>query len=370
MLYSLSLLAGIYLVWRLIWPLRRPRWVRLLLCALVLILINKYVVYRLVGGSFFAPDFPYWLILFTAWAYNVLALLTGMCLLVELGCRLGNWLGWRARRLSGRVSLVCLLMALLLGSYGTWQGIKLPEVVEHPLTLAHWPAELNGFRIVQLTDLHLGKSANIDWLTQVVARTNAAKPDLILLTGDIVDGSVDDLAPLIKQLQGLQARYGIYLVPGNHEYYSGFRDWMRCFTALGFHPLLNEKVRLPLPAGSINLIGVTDLAARQYQEEGPDLRNLLPDPTAFNILLSHQPRLAAHFAVSRADLMLSGHTHGGMAVGLSALVALFNGGWVNGWYRIANMQLFISPGTGVWIGFPFRLGVPSEISLLTLHAPD
>jgi len=200
----------------------------------------------------------------------------------------------------------------------------------------------------------------------VVRRTNALEPDLIVLAGDFVDGRVDQLGYKLEPLKNLRAKYGVYGIPGNHEYYSGYREWMAFLRTLGIDMLENEHRE---PAGDLLVVaGVTDRAARMRKMEEPDVKKALAGAPekSFKILLAHQPAHTREAAEAGADLQLSGHTHGGMIVGLDRVIAGLNYGYVSGMYDVGKMKLYVSRGTSLWKGFPIRLGVPSEITVVTL----
>jgi predicted MPP superfamily phosphohydrolase len=230
-----------------------------------------------------------------------------------------------------------------------------------PVTLAKLPKALDGFTIVQLTDVHIGGGPTLarDWLADVVARTNALAPDLIAITGDLVDGSVERLRDEVAPLKDLKARHGVYFVTGNHEYYAGAEAWIAELGRLGIRCLRNE--RLPITDG-LDLAGVDDYHAR------PDLARALAgrDPNRALVLLAHQPRAVHEAAAQGVCLQLSGHTHGGQIWPWNSLVRLQQP-YVAGLVREGQTQLYVSRGTGYW-GPPMRLGTHAEITRVTLKA--
>ena len=186
---------------------------------------------------------------------------------------------------------------------------------------------------------------------------------------DLVDGLPAARAESAAELRRLRARHGVLACAGNHEYYSGFKAWTEIFSDLGITMLLNGHQVLGIRGRELVLAGVTDPVAARFGLPEPDLATALagaPDRTA-RILLDHRPGNAPRNARQDVDLQLSGHTHGGHAPGLNALVALFNHGYVRGWYRVEGMPLYVSSGAGLWNGFPLRVDVPSEIALITLR---
>nr|WP_249055032.1 metallophosphoesterase [Sphingomonas insulae] len=227
---------------------------------------------------------------------------------------------------------------------------------------------LDGYRIIQLTDLHISRLFTARWAQAVVERANAAGGDLIVVTGDFIDGSVamrrDDVAPLRR----LRAPDGVYAIPGNHEYFFSYAAWMQALSDMGFRLLPNAHAVIARDDARLVIAGVTDLSAPGVGEAAPELALALRGAPADApiVLLDHQPRRARDAAARGVALQLSGHTHGGMIVGLDRLVARGNAGFVSGRYDVGGMTLYVSNGTGLWPGFALRLGVPSEITRITL----
>jgi predicted MPP superfamily phosphohydrolase len=233
--------------------------------------------------------------------------------------------------------------------------------------LERLPKELSGLSIVQLTDVHIGPTIGKKFLEHVVERSNDAKADAIVITGDLVDGSVASLRAHVEPLAKLRARYGVFFVTGNHEYYSGVDEWLEELGRLGVKPLRNERVALG-DAVSIDLAGVDDASARGFgPAHGPDyakaLGGALPDREL--VLLAHQPSQIVHAARAGVGLQLSGHTHGGQIWPFGALVRL-NQPYVAGLHKHdARTQIYVSRGTGYW-GPPMRLFCPAEITKIVL----
>jgi uncharacterized protein len=223
----------------------------------------------------------------------------------------------------------------------------------------------SGYRIVQITDVHVGPTIGLDFIEAVVARVNSLAPDLIAITGDLVDGSVEDLAAHVAPLAKLRAKDGVFFVTGNHEYYSGADAWIAHLgSALGVRVLRNEHVRIGGEDG-FDLAGIDDASAHG-DGHGPDLRKALSgrDDARACVLLAHQPRgidLADELGV---DLQLSGHTHGGQMVPWNFLVRLQQP-FVAGLHKLARAQIYVSRGTGYW-GPPMRVGAPAEITEIEL----
>jgi predicted MPP superfamily phosphohydrolase len=239
--------------------------------------------------------------------------------------------------------------------------------MEHELAIPGLPSELVGFRIAQVSDLHVGESIGRKRVEEVVAGVNALEPDLVAITGDLVDGRPEELAAHVAPFLNLRARHGTFFVTGNHEYYSGAEAWCRHFSGLGMRVLDNEHVLLDHDGAQVAVVGVPDPAVKMMKTgEAPSLSKALagvPD-SAFRLLLAHQPRIAKESASLGVQLQLSGHTHGGQFFPFTLFVGLFQP-YVAGLYRIRDMWLHVSRGTGHW-GPPMRLASPQEISLLKL----
>lgn len=213
----------------------------------------------------------------------------------------------------------------------------------------------SGTRIVQLSDVHVGPTIGKEFIADVVARVNALSPDVVVITGDLVDGTVEELREHVAPLAELRAKHGVYFVTGNHEYYSGAEAWIRHVRALGMTVLMNEHVRIGGDEG-FDLAGIDDHNAN------PDLARALAgrDPSRACVLLAHQPRgidVAERLGV---DLQLSGHTHGGQLFPWNFLVRLQQP-FVAGLHRLERAQIYVSRGTGYW-GPPMRVGAPAEIT--------
>ncbi len=242
-------------------------------------------------------------------------------------------------------------------------------VVEVSVPIANLPAALEGFSIVQISDIHVGPTIKGAYLQAIVDKVNALSPDVVAITGDLVDGSVRQLAPHTAPLAQLRARHGAYFVTGNHEYYSNAHEWIEEVRRLGLTVLMNEHVVLRHDDAGLVLAGVTDYTAHHFD---PAHRS---DPHAAiaaapaghpRVLLAHQPRSAQAAAEAGFDLQLSGHTHGGQFFPWNFFVPLQQP-YVAGLKRLQGLWVYVSRGTGYW-GPPKRLLAPSEITLIRLTA--
>jgi len=228
----------------------------------------------------------------------------------------------------------------------------------------------DGLVIAQLTDLHLGPTIGRSQLQQVVDSTNALAPDIVAITGDLVDGSVDELRDAVAPLAQLRARHGVFFVTGNHEYFSGAPQWVDEVSRLGIRVLRNERVEINHNGEVLDLAGVDDASASRFGHgHGEDLGRALADrvPDRPVVLMAHQPRTVRRSSAFGVDLQLSGHTHGGQIWPFGALVALQQV-FLAGLHRQGNTRIYVSRGTGYW-GPPMRLGAPAEIAQLVLRAP-
>jgi len=242
------------------------------------------------------------------------------------------------------------------------------EVVDVEIALPKLPKTLDGFTIVQLTDLHVGLTIDRTFVQCVVDITNRLAPDLVAMTGDFVDGKVSDLHEEIAPLANLRAPHGVFAVTGNHEYYSGVEPWVAQISTLGVRYLRNQRVVIGDGNGSsFELAGVEDHNAAGDFKEDLQTATAGRDPNRALVLLAHQPRQVKRAALHGVDLQLSGHTHGGQIWPWHYLVKLQQGGMLAGRYQHQQTQLYVSRGCGYW-GPPVRLLAPLEITRVILRA--
>lgn len=322
----------------------------------LLFCLSKFLAFRELGGNAFRPDLPGWLIWFWDWAYSGAVILFGLSLVAFFRFRRKAW--------------VLPLVAWGLAAWGFWNGVRVPDVVQVELHFADLPVALDGYRIVQLSDLHASSAAKA-WRTRaVVDIANAQDADLVCLTGDHVDGWVEKSADYLMPLRDLRAKDGVFACTGNHEHYFRFPKWKSAFyDRVGTIRFLTNACAFPRP--ELALAGVPDPAGRRRDGfPPPDVRSAFAAATngEFRILLQHQPKWAEeNMREVGVDLQLSGHTHGGIAPILRQLVALHNAGYSRGVYRRGKSILYVCPGCGQWAGFPMRFFNDSEITLITLR---
>ena len=292
--------------------------------------------------------------------------LVGLSSLLIVFVLAGDVLHLRAWVGAGMFSVSVLggtLVVLLLGSWGA----RRPAVVRVDVPIADLPADLEGLRIVQLSDLHVGPTLRRAFVEHVVETANELGPDLIALTGDVGDGFPPALREEIAPLARLAAPLGKYFVTGNHEYYWDAPGWVREVERLGFSALVNSHRVIRRGTGRLLLAGVTDHSASRLVpgHDSDPLAAVAGAPESdVRVLLAHQPKSAFAARAAGFDLQLSGHTHGGQYFPFNLLVRLFQP-FVAGLHRLEEMWLYVSRGTGYW-GPPLRLGAPSEITLIQL----
>ncbi len=244
------------------------------------------------------------------------------------------------------------------------------EVTEVPVKLERLPRALSGLTIAQITDLHVGPTIVERDVRRVVDQVNALRPDVVAITGDLVDGSVRELGRAVSHVGRLESRYGVFFVTGNHEYYSGVDEWLSELRRLGIRVLGNERVVIGDGGASLDLAGVEDWSAARSGGHRAGLDRALAgrDPERSLVLLAHQPRGVGDAVRAGVELQVSGHTHGGQIFPFNLVVGAVYP-YLRGLYRHEEDgragQIFVSRGTGYW-GPPLRLGSPPEIARIVL----
>lgn len=266
-------------------------------------------------------------------------------------------------------AVVVVVLASTATLVGAFNARRLARVRRVDVPIAGLPSALQGFAIAQISDIHVGPTIKHGYVEHIVQAVNALQPDLIAVTGDVVDGPVAQLSVHTQPLGRLTARHGAYLVTGNHEYYSGVNSWVAEFRRLGLQVLMNEHVVLRHADAQLIVAGVTDYSAGAFDpaQASDPVKAVAGAPAgAVSVLLAHQPRSASAAVQAGYALQLSGHTHGGQFFPWNLFVR-FQQPFVAGLHRVEDMWVYISRGTGYW-GPPKRLGAPSEITLLRLVA--
>ncbi len=293
-------------------------------------------------------------------------------LVAAIGRRIAAMPAFDPQRRTTLARLTAAATGLLVSGLATvaLRSVRHPvEVRRVRVALDRLPPEQDGFRIVQLTDVHVGPTIGRAFVEQIVARANALEPDLIAITGDLVDGGVPELASAIEPFGGLRARHGVYFVTGNHEYFSGADAWLNELNRLGIRVLRNERVPIGNAAGGFDLAGVDDRSSARFGGLAPEaaLARALADrdPRRELVLLAHQPRTLLDAEPFDVGLQISGHTHGGQMWPFNFVVQLQQP-FVAGLHRRGRAQIYVSRGTGYW-GPPMRLGAPAEITEIRLE---
>lgn len=330
---------------------------------LLLLCFSKFLCFRAFGGDEFNPELPQILI----WIWNWL--FSGALILLVLSVVL-FFLPRRAK------PFVLPALAWGLAAWSGWNGIKAPDVREVEVSCPRLPAALDGYRILHLSDLHVSSSAR-RWRTErIVAAANMAEADLVVCTGDIVDGAPHRRWRDVEPLKDLRAKDGVYFVTGNHEFYGDWDGWSTLYDRWGFCFLRNECA---FPHEGLALGGVDDKDVFLWRAKAaaPDVGQAFAPATngEFRVLLQHRPGAARGNISFGVDLQLSGHTHGGVMPMLNRLVARWNAGFVRGLYAISadaadsgrEGRLHVSPGCGQWAGFPDRFFDDPEVSVLVLR---
>ncbi|MCQ9156808.1 metallophosphoesterase [Acidomonas methanolica] len=362
------LLSIVILNW--LWPLPLPITVKLLVSVFVIVASQYQFWSRLSSGSVFAPEFPRPLIILVNWAIGTILFLTLLQLALDLGALIVALVAWQPIRIGTDARVAVGGLAGLLAAIGVANALRVPLVRDVTVAIRGLSPQFDGYRLLQLSDLHITRLFSARWVARVVERANAASADLIVVTGDFIDGSVEMRRADVAPLAALHAPDGLLAAPGNHEYFFDYAAWMRHLSVLGFDMLENHHKVITRETAHLVIAGVTDRSAFRYGEMEPDIDIALAGaPThAPVVLLDHQPGDARTAAVRGVALQLSGHTHGGMIRGLDRLVARGNNGFVSGRYQVGGMTLYVSNGTGLWPGFALRLGVPAEITRFHLRA--
>ena len=262
--------------------------------------------------------------------------------------------------------------ALAAVGVGALDALRGPYVRRVDIPVEGLAPDLDGLRIVQISDLHVGPTMRLAYVQRVVDMTKELAPDLIALTGDMVDGSVRRLASHVAPLEALASGDRAFFVLGNHDYYSGAAPWTAHFERMGFRVLRNAYVTIERGAARLVIGGVIDFAARMSDPEArprPDLATDGDARPAYRLLLAHNPKIAPLAEQAGFDLQLSGHTHAGQFFPWTYVIHLVHGPHAAGLSRRGRLWVYVSAGTGTW-GPPVRLGTRPELTLLRIVAAD
>lgn len=385
---SIALPLHLLIAWRLARTGTTRRWRRSVWLGLSLVFATMAftpISWRLHAWPF--PDIPKaWILwpsyvsmglyslIFTTWLVRELAWL-GAHLLHKLGVSADVPMAQvmpqdpsRRAALAHTLNLGVLGLSGTLAGVGAYEARKRAEVTTVDIPIPDLPDSLQGFRIAQISDVHIGPTIGRDYLDPIVDAVNGLDPDMVAITGDLVDGSVPALAPHVAPLGRLSSRHGTFFCTGNHEYYAGVGPWLKHLRTLGIRTLVNEAEVLEHGDGRVLVGGCTDHKAGDSEPgHTSDVQACMPDTARqahARILLAHRPQSIFDAAQEKFHLQLSGHTHGGQFVPWNFVVK-----WVHpysaGLGRHQDTWIYVNRGTG-YFGPPVRLAVPSEITLLRL----
>ena len=364
-LQFMPIVPWLALCWLFVRPLKLPRaWA--LLCALALLALSqKHVWFKLAGGDMLRPEIPLWLHFAANWGPAFSLSLLFLCLLPPYHLPKGGKAArWRAA--------IASAVAAVIATLALWEGARAPSVRVVEVPVPGLPADLDGFRIAHLSDLHDSVATIHGQFDRIAETVNSLAPDVVCITGDFVDGTPETRGGELSGLSQIRASSGVYGCSGNHDAYSGFALWRPILQSYGIEIIDGRSVTIPVGSSAVSLGAVADGAfgsLRPFGGGGDAIADAFAGAPAesVKVLLRHRPDGLADAADRGIALQLSGHTHGGQIPLLDLLIARFNEGHVRGLYREGGTYLHVSPGTGQWAGFPYRLFIRSEITLLVLR---
>jgi predicted MPP superfamily phosphohydrolase len=336
--------AHFYVWWRLVLPLASPTWQ--VATAMMALLAPTFPITMRVRRRLMREAARPLLLVGFIWFGFVIYFVLG-----ALASHIAVSMGADAReaaQIAGGAAIAVVVAGLLNVARGAVvKRVRVP--------LARLPVA--SYTIAHLTDVHIGPLIGRGFAEQLVRRVNALRPDLIVITGDLIDGPLSELRPHIEPLRGLRARDGVYAVTGNHEYYWNIEPWLQHIRSLGITILRNEHVTI---RDAFELAGVDDASFGEDVPRAVEAR----DPAKPLVLLAHHPRTIKRAMTAGVDLQLSGHTHGGQLLPWGWLARLWDPK-VAGLGRFGQSWLYVSHGAGFW-GPPLRVGTRCEIAALTL----
>lgn len=367
---ALAVSAHVYVYRRLVHAVTEKVWARVLAGLVILLFTAGGIVARIwLRGD---PDawtlaiaFPLWIGFFLYALMALVAVDLARALWKRRTTQTAPHSPERRRFLARAAAATAATAGGGLASYGVFRAYLPAEVTEVPIRLAGLPPSLEGFTIVQLTDIHVGAVLQRAFVDDLVARANSVRGDLVAITGDLVDGTPDQLGQYVARLRNLQSRHGTYFVTGNHDHYSGADAWVRALEGMGVNVLRNRFVQVGRGGDSFDLVGVDDWGG--WGVSGYDLGAATAgrDPSRASVLLAHQPA-GLHFA-SQANigLQLSGHTHGGQMFPGNFVAQLIWGSHSAGLSKLNDTLLYTSRGCG-FVGPPMRVAAAPEIVKVVL----
>ncbi|WP_429249234.1 metallophosphoesterase [Fusobacterium sp. PH5-29] len=348
---------------------------KIMLIIILLFSSQMFNFYRKFGGLWFSPELPRIIMIIYPWLLSSLCLLTFLTLFKDIFLIIRLIVGIFGKKIRNifsirKFQLFTLIFCYFLGAFSVWEAVKVPNVKVQEVYFDKLPKELDGTTIILIADLHSSALNNHSFVEGVVKKVNKLNPDLILFNGDMIDGSVKNRTNDVEPLKNLKSKYGIFGSLGNHDFYLDHHKWLKKFDELGIKILVNQHKNININGNFITIIGINDIQGTRSKLIGPDIVKATKGINKNNVtlLLDHRPEFAPKNAKYNIDLQLSGHTHGGMVLGLDRYIARHNNGYVSRWYDVGNMKLYVSNGTSLWCGFPIRLGVPAEITKFILRS--
>lgn len=260
------------------------------------------------------------------------------------------------------------LTAASVTGYGVKTALGGPQLDRVQIPMARLPRAMDGTRLAVVSDIHLGPLTGARHMGRIVEMINSVDADVVCIVGDMVDGSVAELGRFAAPLADIRSKQGAYFVTGNHEYYSGFEQWVDEVDRLGVRPLRNERLEIVTRGGAFDLAGVNDPGGAEFGD-GPNFDAALGNRDGAKpvVLMAHQPVVARDAARFGVDLQVSGHTHGGQMVPFNYLVKLQQP-VVSGYGEVDGVPVYVTNGAGFW-GPPVRVGAPPQVTLIELKAP-
>lgn len=271
-------------------------------------------------------------------------------------------------RTSAILALFCAGMNAAIGMWVVAQG---PQLIEATIPIQGLPKPFQGFRIVQLSDIHIGPTIQKDYVEGIVKSVNSLNADIVCVTGDAIDGKVEELRDFLTPFLNMKSKHGIFYVTGNHEYYWGGKEWLNEFKRLGFFVLHNSHVKIDKEGFQMAIAGMPDRMATRFHadhQEDPAKAIKGAESSDVRIMLAHQPISIYKTVEQPFHLQLSGHTHAGQHFPITLAIHLLQP-FVKGLNSYKGMWLYVNQGTGYY-GPPMRAGTVPEISLLTLVSSD
>ncbi|MBU0721117.1 metallophosphoesterase [bacterium] len=331
----------------------------------IFLIVNFIGIIGYMIGRYYT-NLPNWLYFLFSIPIGVLFLLFCTAVIYDVSrvlCSITPMSNSRRKFFKRSLDISALFAASALSAKSMYEArfVKLEKLTIKIKELKH------SYKIVQLSDIHIGGLIDAEFIKDIVSKVNALHPDLVVITGDLVDVDVIHAKDALDEFKALRSKYGTYFIVGNHEYFHGLQDIIDAVKSRNIRVLENENVYIGESGNGFNLAGVYDLFGYRAKTHMPDLRKaLLNKQDAPTVLLAHQPRYIDEIT-DGVDLLLSGHTHGGQLFPFRFLVKLQQP-YLSGLHQHnERLQIYVNKGTGFW-GPPMRLGASSEITEIILEA--